>query len=247
MTFQVFLFFLLQESTKREINFYEESIDDMYSHCKDKMEKMVFEKYAKELTEEGYGKHWKNEEKKINKEIKILTSLELQAIRVYTENKNNVYLDFNSAVRTGKNTYGTSFKFHILHFLLASALQKLKRADNGSCYITYRRDKSEYKKLPNKIRFGSFSSSSLTADQKDYGNETCFKIETCLGAKLEQYSAYPEEKEVLIPPYEVFTFVEEEVPELKDCKTVYLSSTCQLNDIIMSRFLLCLIFLILLL
>ncbi|XP_038570254.1 T-cell ecto-ADP-ribosyltransferase 1-like [Micropterus salmoides] len=35
-------------------------------------------------------------------------------------------------------------------------------------------------------------------------NETCFKIKTCSGAFLKNYSYYDQEKEVLIPPYEMF-------------------------------------------
>lgn len=70
-----------------------------------------------------------------------------------------------------------------------------------------------------KGRLGSFASSSLKSDQTKYGTETCFKIETCYGAKILEYSAHPDEEEVLIPPYEVFEI--KEGKELKDCKTVF--------------------------
>ncbi|XP_017162841.1 erythroblast NAD(P)(+)--arginine ADP-ribosyltransferase-like [Poecilia reticulata] len=203
------------------LEFHEESIDDMYSKCKDEMAKMLFDKYSKELTKEGYGTHWDNEKSKIKKD-NILTQQELQAIRVYTEHENGVYNEFSVAVRTGKNMYGTSFKFHILYYLLASALQKLKIADKNKCHTAYRRNSVPFKQMAYKMRFGSFASSSLTHNQTTYGTETCFKIKTCYGAVIEEYSAHPEEKEVLIPPYEIFKIIKsKDVAELQDCKTVF--------------------------
>uniref|UniRef100_A0A3Q2PJH7 NAD(P)(+)--arginine ADP-ribosyltransferase n=1 Tax=Fundulus heteroclitus TaxID=8078 RepID=A0A3Q2PJH7_FUNHE len=208
----VLFFFVFQESNEITLEFYNDSVDDMYSNCKANMETMMFDKYSEELTEKPYGKYWEEEKQNIIND-KILTKMELLAIRVYTENKNNVYSEFNRAVRTGRKIYGTSFEFHNLHFFLTSALQKLKETHKGSCYNTYRRSKDTYKLMPNEIRFGSFASSSLTTNQISYGQETCFKIETCHGAVVEQYSAYPAEREVLIPPYEKFT----KVAELRDC------------------------------
>ncbi|XP_036001843.1 LOW QUALITY PROTEIN: ecto-ADP-ribosyltransferase 5-like [Fundulus heteroclitus] len=207
------------ESKVIPLGFYEESIDDMYSDCKDKMEKMVFDKYSEELTEKGYGTYWESAKYLIQEDNTILTSQEMQAIVVYTGTA--AYSALNRAVRSGGNTYGTSFKFHILHFLLASALQKLKKADSGICYTTYRRSAMKFKIMQKKMRFGSFASSSLQPDMTQFGQESCFKIETCHGAAVEQYSAYPAEREVLIPPYEVFTFVKRKVAELRDCRTVY--------------------------
>ncbi|KAL1278821.1 hypothetical protein QQF64_025494 [Cirrhinus molitorella] len=56
-----------------------------------------------------------------------------------------------------------------------------------------------------KIRFGSFTSSSLELKvAQDFGNKSCFEIKTCEGADVIKYSKYPEQKEVLIPPYEKF-------------------------------------------
>ncbi|XP_036001035.1 ecto-ADP-ribosyltransferase 5 isoform X2 [Fundulus heteroclitus] len=209
------------ETDEIKLGFYEESIDDMYFNCKDKMEQRVLPMYSKELKEKPYGTYWEEEKKNIIDD-RILTQKELLAIRVYTENTNNVYSEFNKAVRTGGDKYDTSFKFRNLHFFLTSAIQKLKEADKGTCYNTYRRSKGTYKLMTNEIRFGSFASSSLTPNQISYGQETCFKIETCHGAAVEQYSAYPAEREVLIPPYEKFTLVNNrEVKELNDCRTVY--------------------------
>ncbi|XP_038144835.1 NAD(P)(+)--arginine ADP-ribosyltransferase 2-like [Cyprinodon tularosa] len=198
------------------LEFHENSIDDMYSDCKD-MIKKKFEKFRKELEETEYD--WKNERNTI-KDHPFLTPDELTALRVYTKNENGVYSDFNSATRTGRNVYGASFKYHTLYFLLTSAIQKIKEHDKR-CYFTYRRTYSTFEKKEKEIRLGSFTSSSLTSNLEQYGKKSCFKIKTCHGADIINYSAHPEEKEVLIPPYEVFKFVEEKVEKLKDCETVY--------------------------
>ncbi|XP_017162947.1 erythroblast NAD(P)(+)--arginine ADP-ribosyltransferase-like [Poecilia reticulata] len=213
--------FLLLQRCEIQLEMYENSIDDMFSNCKEKMTEMFFGKFSDELTKEGYGTHWDNEESKIKMDDHILKKAELQAIRVYTEHENGVYNEFNVAVRTGKNMYGTSFKFHILYFLLVSAVQKFKKADKMTCYTTYRRYKGEVKFNSDTgiIRFGSFASSSLSPDQKDYGNKACLEIITCHGAAIEEYSAYPKEKEVLIPPYEMFKIIKgQDVEKLKDCE-----------------------------
>ncbi|XP_015227776.1 PREDICTED: GPI-linked NAD(P)(+)--arginine ADP-ribosyltransferase 1-like [Cyprinodon variegatus] len=200
------------------LEFYKNSVDDMYSDCKDEMTEKIKE-FSKELKQKDYD--WENEKKQIIKYHPFLTPDELTALRVYTKNENGVYSKFNSATRTGKNVYGTSFKYHTLYFLLASAIQKLKKHDKHDCYDTYRRTDSTFEEKEKEIRLGSFTSSSLNPNLKQYGKKSCFKITTCYGADIIKYSAHPEEEEVLIPPYEVFKIVEEKVEELKDCETVY--------------------------
>ncbi|XP_016524774.1 erythroblast NAD(P)(+)--arginine ADP-ribosyltransferase-like [Poecilia formosa] len=213
-----------------QLEMYENSIDDMFSNCTEEMAKMVFNKYFTELKKKEY---WANEETKIKKDDHILTKEELDAIRVYTEHKNGVYRIFNSAVRDGKEKYDNSFEFHMLYFLLVSAVQKLKKADKKECHTTYRRYKSEvtFKLDKDKIRLGSFASSSLTPDQKDYGNKACLEITTCYGATIEEYSAYPAEKEVLIPPYELFELIKgKDVEELKDCESKFVLKSVGINS-----------------
>ncbi|XDV11357.1 hypothetical protein PO909_000320 [Leuciscus waleckii] len=95
------------------------------------------------------------------------------------------------------------------------------------CKSTYRGTKAEFYKnvTGTKIRFGSFASSSL--DRKvaqGFGTKSCFEIKTCNGVNVIKYSKYPEQKEVLIPPYETFKVTA--VKTRKDqknlwCETVY--------------------------
>lgn len=210
-------FLLLQKSDPLPLEFHKNSVDDMYSDCKDEMIEKIKE-FSEELEQKNYD--WENETKLIENH-QFLTPDELTALRVYTKNENGVYSKFNNATRTGKSQYGDSFEYHTLHFLLASAIQKLKKHDKQDCYDTYRRTERTFKEKEKKIRLGSFTSSSLNPNLKQYGKNTCFKITTCHGADIIKYSAHPEEEEVLIPPYEEFKFVKEEVKALSDCKTVY--------------------------
>uniref|UniRef100_A0A673NP77 NAD(P)(+)--arginine ADP-ribosyltransferase n=1 Tax=Sinocyclocheilus rhinocerous TaxID=307959 RepID=A0A673NP77_9TELE len=93
-----------------------------------------------------------------------------------------------------------------LHFLLTDATKILKKTQN-KCYLTYRGTPVEFDNdvLNKEIRLGSFTSSSLNRKvAQHFGTRSCFEIETCEGADVIKYSKYPEQKEVLIPPYETF-------------------------------------------
>ena len=55
------------------------------------------------------------------------------------------------------------------------------------------------------VRFGHFASTSLLRNVSDfYGTTTTFEVDTCHGADIRDYSMYPDEEEVLIPPFETF-------------------------------------------
>ena len=54
------------------------------------------------------------------------------------------------------------------------------------------------------IRLGQFASSSLDeAVARGFGSATFFSLRTCSGAPIQALSVFPEEREVLIPPYDV--------------------------------------------
>uniref|UniRef100_A0A3Q3FM45 NAD(P)(+)--arginine ADP-ribosyltransferase n=1 Tax=Labrus bergylta TaxID=56723 RepID=A0A3Q3FM45_9LABR len=171
-------------------------------------------------------------EKKPREADKALTKDHMHAICVYTDN--NIYDIFNTAVRTEASKYSFSFQFHSLHFLLTSAIQILN--SNYKCHTTYRRTRSLFSgNVGQIIRFGSFASSSYLNNLTDFGNETCFKIKTCSGAYLGDYSAIDGEEEVLIPPYETFKVTEKVLGkgnfgELNDCKVVYVLESAGLRS-----------------
>ncbi|XP_051801907.1 ecto-ADP-ribosyltransferase 5-like [Acanthochromis polyacanthus] len=170
------------------LNMTEDSVDDMYFGCSEEMMKTVTQKYRKELVEGPYADALKNVEvekcveknqKVKEKEDEALTKNHMQALCAYTSNR--VYTEFNTAVRTNRSVYTSSFQFHILHFFLTSAIQILNNKYN--CSTTYRRTKDKFTgKVKERIRFGSFSSSSFRTDLLPFGNKSCFKITTCTGA-----------------------------------------------------------------
>ncbi|KYO17502.1 ecto-ADP-ribosyltransferase 4 precursor isoform A [Alligator mississippiensis] len=49
-----------------------------------------------------------------------------------------------------------------------------------------------------------YLTTAIQLEAKKFGTETMFIIKTCLGAPVQQFSHYASEREVLIPPYEVF-------------------------------------------
>ncbi|MED6254492.1 hypothetical protein ATANTOWER_027569 [Ataeniobius toweri] len=148
------------------------------------------------------------------------------ALHAYTLENPPLYAEFNKAVRTQNRQYKTKqFKFYALHFLLTMALRSLK-SKAKECITTYRRTKSEFKTAVNKeIRFGAFTSSSVGSYPSiTFGDQSCFEISTCFGAEISKFSRFESEKEVLIPPYEVFKITDIKKSSLKNllpCKVVY--------------------------
>ncbi|XP_049433689.1 ecto-ADP-ribosyltransferase 5-like [Epinephelus fuscoguttatus] len=190
-----------------------DSVDDMYQDCKVQMYQKLQEYLANETkTSQTFKDGWESSEQyqQNPKNLKPPNMKEqhIVAIHCYTNNSNGVYRDFNTAVRTQGPQYKTTFRYHALHFLLTDAIQTLKGEEKVPCVTVYRRTGSTFEQDGTEIRFSSFTSTSMgNYTDKDYGNKTCFKIYTCFGADISMYSAHPEEREVLIPPYEVFKVV----------------------------------------
>lgn len=155
----------------------EDSVDDMYSTCEDKMEKTVSETYFKnELNNGVFKKVWDKAKqcternlKAKDKEDEALTEKHLRAICVYTAGT-NFYKLFNTAVKIGKKDYGSSFQFHSLHFWLTRAVQILN--NNKNCQTTYRRTTATFSgEVNNKIRFGNFTSTSKLSTLTHFGKK----------------------------------------------------------------------------
>ncbi|KAM4584091.1 ecto-ADP-ribosyltransferase 4-like [Odontesthes bonariensis] len=209
------------------LNMAKDSVDDMYSGCGKKMEKIVKEKYFKnELSNEVFRSAWEkakncaNRNKKTNEDDKALTDYHKHAICVYTSGYRGFYEKFNEAVRTNRTIYDTLFPYHSLHFWLTGAVQILKKR----CFTTYRRTKAEFiGKVKQIIRFGSFTSTSKLSNLTQFGEKTCFKIQTCSGAYLKEYPLLRDrEQEVLIPPYEQFKITKKcKSRKILDCEMVY--------------------------
>nr|XP_031316077.1 ecto-ADP-ribosyltransferase 5 isoform X3 [Camelus dromedarius] len=136
------------------------------------------------------------------------------AIMVYTNSSNTLYRELNWAVRTGGSSwevYMEYFPFKALHFYLTRALQLLR--GSGSCSMGPGEEvfrgvgtlRFEPKRLGDSVRLGQFASSSLDESvARRFGNATFFFLRTCFGAPIHALSVFPEDREVLIPPHEVF-------------------------------------------
>lgn len=133
------------------------------------------------------------------------------AIMVYTNSSNTLYLELNQAVRTGggsRELYLRHFPFKALHFYLTRALQLLRGSGGCSGEVVFRGVGSlrfEPKMLGDVVRMGHFASSSLDkAVAHKFGNATLFSLRTCFGVRIQAFSVFPKELEVLIPPHEIF-------------------------------------------
>nr|XP_055050754.1 ecto-ADP-ribosyltransferase 5-like [Misgurnus anguillicaudatus] len=207
------------------LNMAPDSVDDRYYGCAAEMENLVRREYLfKEICANmsGFGTAWMKSSEEIAGPQDNLIRNHLIAISVYTGV--TVYSQFNQDVRTGKQKYqNKTFSWHSLHFWLTQAIQTLKKTQGG-CKSTYRRTNVKFDGVNNtEIRFGSFASSSINQSvAEEFGNESCFEIETCYGAHVTKYSQKPEEVEVLIPPYETFNITNIRKDQKGDwCKTVF--------------------------
>ncbi|XP_056306063.1 NAD(P)(+)--arginine ADP-ribosyltransferase 2 [Danio aesculapii] len=203
------------------------SVDDQYKGCRDKMANLVKTEYLKKemSNSEEFRTAWKKGEAFVKDQVDSLTRNNLIAIYVYSDA--GIYRDFNSDTRCDKIKYKQrKYKWYSLHFLLTEAIQILKKTQK-KCFSTFRGTNSEFNKngLNKKVRFGSFVSSSL--DRKIasfFGKVSCFEIRTCKGAEVTEYSKLQHEREVLIPPYEVFKVTAVKIREVQIdlwCETVF--------------------------
>ncbi|XP_065811641.1 NAD(P)(+)--arginine ADP-ribosyltransferase 2-like [Labrus bergylta] len=229
----------LSRLIKIPLSLFPDSVDDMYHGCSHKMLIKVKRRYLPQSTREGlhstYTKLCALKAMKEKDPYDPLSWNHFRALCAYTAGS---YDDLNRAVRQGRASYKTSFEFHALHFLLSDAIRLLK-LNQRNCYTSYRRSRLLFSgESGQTIRFGSFASSSLNKDLRQFGRRTCFEIHTCFGAYLKSYSEFDsDEDEVLIPPYEMFKIVSMDTSGEDDLKCdvvfkletagVYSSLNCQ--------------------
>ncbi|XP_017565691.1 NAD(P)(+)--arginine ADP-ribosyltransferase 2-like isoform X1 [Pygocentrus nattereri] len=200
------------------------SVDDSFEGCRDAMYTLVMSKYiepeqnATSVCSAAWNKSLANYTRN------GLGVYQSAAISMYTDNC--IYAQFNRASRNGSAAYQSGdFQFYTLHFFLTDAIQQLKE-EQTECVTSYRRTNVKFETgvLNKTVRFGSFTSSSLIKSLKEFGEESCFQIYTCFGAAVEKFSAFKNEKEVIIPPYETFLVTNVEKRHKRNnlwCKVVY--------------------------
>ncbi|KAK9977155.1 hypothetical protein ABG768_018976 [Culter alburnus] len=218
----------------------ENSVDDLYVGCKKTMTCLVeTELLQNELNNSpGFREAWEDAVNNHKPPADNLKENNSFAIYVYTNVNNKIYWYFNNDVHSDKQNYkDRTYTWYSLQFLLTEAIQILKESQN-ECKLTYRGTKVEFDKnvLNKQVRFGQFASSSLDrTEAEEFGTKSCFEIRTCEGADVAKYSKFPQEKEVLIPPYEKFKVTA--VKTVRDdknlwCDTVFvLESTGVISDL----------------
>ncbi|KAM9319722.1 T-cell ecto-ADP-ribosyltransferase 1-like [Gastrophryne carolinensis] len=199
-----------------QLGIYENSFDDQYFGCLDEMESLVPELLeAERRVNKDLDAAWQNASQLWMTRKMSIKSLPLGfedeygiALLVYSNMEVPVYRQLNQAVREyGANPQ--SFTFHGLHFYLTRALSLLRPNCDEKPWHTYRgANRIVFDPPPDSddpIRFSQFASSSADVKEaQQFGTATFFNITTCYGADIENFSYFPNQKEVLIPVDEVF-------------------------------------------
>ncbi|XP_063251786.1 erythroblast NAD(P)(+)--arginine ADP-ribosyltransferase-like [Prinia subflava] len=169
-------------------------------------------------------KEWQNLQSPLSP---LLSPAQTIALMAYT--MNDLHREFNTAVRVAgrsRQHYRDNFHFKTLHFLLTQALVALRGAQKGQCLDVFRGVCGVLFKAQrgDTVRFGNFASTSLKREAAEcFGKDTFFEVRTCHGAFIQEFSRFPDEREVLIPPYETFEVVK--VTEAGNKAQIQLRST----------------------
>ncbi|NXX65433.1 NRT2 ribosyltransferase, partial [Spizella passerina] len=121
-----------------------------------------------------------------------------------------LHREFNEAVRAAgrsRREYLDNFHFKTLHFLLTQALVALRDAQDPRCHRVFRgvRGVRFAVRRGDTVRFGHFASASLRNESSwGFGTDAAFQVLTCHGVAIREFSFFPHEEEVLIPPFETF-------------------------------------------
>ncbi|NWY60199.1 NARE ribosyltransferase, partial [Chionis minor] len=195
------------------------SFDDQYRGCSHMMEKELKELNRTEFARNSIyadtwaiaTKEWQSWRHRSPQSLALRPEQAI-ALLAYTQ-AGPLYPEFNKAVREAgrsRREYLDNFHFKTLHFLLTEALHSLQDARPPQCYHVFRgvkgiRFTTQQGQI---IRFGYFASSSLQLEKsKRFGEDTVFKVNTCYGVPITDFSFFREEEEVLIPPFETFKVI----------------------------------------
>ncbi|NWW83501.1 NARE ribosyltransferase, partial [Climacteris rufus] len=207
------------------------SFDDQYDGCRPAMIKLLPALNRSEFhLNAAFARVWKKATKEWQKRgsrVSPLSSTQAIALMAYT--MDDLYKEFNAAVRTaGRSSreYRDNFHFKTLHFLLTDALGTLRPKQGEECRcVTRQVGGIRFEAQPGqRVRFGQFASSTLCKEPLEYfGSDSVFHVKTCHGVAIREFSVYPGEEEVLIPPFE--TFLVTKVTEAGGKVQIWLEST----------------------
>ncbi|NXC38445.1 NRT2 ribosyltransferase, partial [Penelope pileata] len=195
------------------------SFDDQYLGCSHLMEARIRKLINYELAKNNaYAYSWSRAAAEWQKRwgnaahAQALRREQAMALLAYTLPA-GLYQQFNAATREGgrsRQHYLHSYHFKGLHFHLTQALRTLKQYQPNYCYQVYRGVKGiRFTAWQHqKVRFGQFTSTSLHKNSAlFFGQDTFFSVKTCYGVPIKHFSFYPNENEVLIPPFETFKVI----------------------------------------
>ncbi|XP_069737814.1 GPI-linked NAD(P)(+)--arginine ADP-ribosyltransferase 1 [Phaenicophaeus curvirostris] len=201
------------------LDFAPNSFDDRYEGCgramRDELESLNLSEFT---SNDVYAKAWVLAAAEWhNRRGRLPPGLrpeQVVALLAYTQH-GPLFQAFNAAAREAgrsRRHYLENFHFKTLHFLLSEALRLLRDAESSPrCYRVYRgvRGVRFAARRHRHVRFGQFTSTSLREDSTSpFGRDTFFTVETCYGVPIREFSFFPGEDEVLIPPFEVFKVVD---------------------------------------
>ncbi|NWU73766.1 NARE ribosyltransferase, partial [Pterocles burchelli] len=190
------------------------AFDDQYRGCSRMMEEELRELNRTEFANNSIyadawthaAAEWRNRRGRVPPALRPEQAITLLA---YTQH-GPLYQGFNAAVRKAGRSRGEylgTFRFKALHFLLSEALRTLRDTRPRRCHQVYRGVRGiRFSAQPRQpVRFGHFTSTSLQKERAlSFGQDTVFSVETCYGVPIQDFSFFPEEEEVLIPPFESF-------------------------------------------
>nr|NP_001028818.1 erythroblast NAD(P)(+)--arginine ADP-ribosyltransferase precursor [Gallus gallus]AAX15960.1 GPI-anchored ADP-ribosyltransferase [Gallus gallus]AAX15961.1 GPI-anchored ADP-ribosyltransferase [Gallus gallus] len=191
------------------------SFDDQYQGCIHLMEAELEELNRTEFANETFAEEWRNATEKWQRRWgrvsspMVLRQDQAIAMLAYTM-EGELYRVFNNATLTAgrsRQHYLSSYPFKALHFLLSRALHTLRESQTQRCHNVFRgvRGTRFTAQQGTVVRFGQFISSSLRKKVAEFfGLDTFFSVETCYGVPIKEFSTFPGEDEVLIPPFEQF-------------------------------------------
>ncbi|XP_077126945.1 ecto-ADP-ribosyltransferase 5-like [Ranitomeya variabilis] len=212
----IFLTFHMKKLLAQEIPLDDspKMFDDQYKGCRDKMDKVVPGILKSEMqSNKEFKDSWEEATdrwKVIKPTMKLPKNFQNEygiAVIVYTS---NVYAAFNKATRdvgASLKNYKNKYRFKAMHYYLTMAVDLLGNKKRST--LVYRGVKSIHFVPSNSsggvIRFGQFTSSSEDIKVAiKFGTASFFKMYTRYGVNIVKFSKYPDEKEVLIPGYELF-------------------------------------------
>ncbi|XP_027321113.3 erythroblast NAD(P)(+)--arginine ADP-ribosyltransferase-like [Anas platyrhynchos] len=194
------------------------SFDDQYQGCRYRMEEALRMVNRTEFKNPVYADTWRKAEERWWTQWRnsippqVLWREYAVAVLAYTAGR-GLYRQLNAAIREGgrsRDYYLQSFHFKTLHFLLTEALHTLRDAQVRRCYNVYRGVKGIRftAQINQAVHFGQFAFASFrTNPAQHFGNDTFFFVYTCYGAIVRNLSFYADQREVLIPPYEIFKVI----------------------------------------